>query len=321
MKKGIVSALLCVMLLALVSVSAEVPHVALYADPAPPTAMTIDGVITAEEWGDPIATYGYDDVKRGGIEGWDIYKFIGETEELERQSVELYARRDSENLYFGFRLVNAHHIDYAYDGTGAWRYAGLKMAVGAFAPETNIETDENGERWLLFDFRPKYNESTETFSLDITTKGSIGLSSYKKPQAATFVDEDELCYNYEVVLPFADLYGVITADTEDVVLSFEIEDAFTAGKDSGNRWFISTAVRHATEGKDPQAFAKYNPLRLIYAEEPAPVVPETPEVPETPSEPPTDGFPWYLPVIAVVVITIVIVAVIVINKTKKEKQR
>lgn len=315
MRKGIVGLLLCVVLLAMVPVSAEAKHVPIYADPTPPTAITIDGMITAEEWGEPTAVFTYDDLKNG-YDGWTCWRFFGSATEMEKQSIELYARRDSENLYFGFRFVMVHHIDQGDYGRDIWRYAGLKLAIGAFDPETNIETDENGERWLSYHVRQWYDAQKEVFVPEFRANGNIGLDSYKLPNAAIYTDEDELIYDYEIVLPYADLYGVITAETEDIVLSYELTDARMAGEDSGNRWFVSEAIRKATEDKEPQAFLACNPVRLIYAEEPEPV-PEEPETPAQP-EPATDSFPWYIPVIAVAAIGVVVAVVIVIKHVRKE---
>ena len=313
MKKWLIGAILVVMCLGLVSVSAESAHVSIYTDPTPPT-ITLDGQITAEEWGEPTAVFTHKDVKKG-VEGWDFFKFYSIDDMLEKQSIELYARRDDEALYFAFRFNFIHHVDTGYTGQSGWRYAGLKLALGAFDSETNIENDENGERWLAYTVRPKYNTASDSFTTEIRADGNLGLSQYTKPKAEVYINEDDYVYEYEVIIPYADTHGVITAQTQDVVLSYEMTDARLADTECGNRWFISKAVRLASEEKEPGAFANYNPLRLIYAEEPEPVIPETPVEPEPEPAP----FPWHILGIAAGAFVAVLVAVILILRVRKEK--
>ena len=313
MRKWLIGAVLAAMLLSFISVSAERAHVPLYTDPTPPT-VTLDGRITEEEWGEPTAVYTIQDVKKG-VEGWDFFRYYSMEEMLEKQSIELYARRDGENLYFAFRFNFIHHVDTGYTGQSAWRYAGMKLAFGAFDPDVNIKNDANGERWLAYTIRPKYNAASDSFTTEIKATGNLGLSQYTKPKAQVYINEDEYIYEYEVIIPYADTHGVISAETEDIVLSYEMTDARLADTESGNRWFVSKAVRMATEENDPAAFATYNPLRLIYAEEPAPVVPETPVEPEPEPAP----FPWHILGIAAGAFVAVLVAVILILRVRKEK--
>ena len=318
MKKCITCIILCAMLLAMAAVSAESTHVVVYADPAPPTAITVDGEITTAEWGEPAAVYTYSDLKNQ-YKGWTVWRYFGNSDDFKDQALELYARRDAENLYFGFRFVNIHHIDYAYTGKNPQHHPCMKMAIGAFSPDTNIETEEcNGEtieKWLSYTVRPRYDEDADVFFTEIEADGSIGFDSYTIPNGAVYVNEDDNSYHYEIVLPYKDMYGVIAADTEDVVLSFQMNDAHVAGSDGGNRWFVSEAVRLATKEKDPQAFLDSNPIRLIYDEEPTAVTPDPSGEPAAKSF----SIPWYLPVIAAVVIGAAVVIVII--KIKKEKQR
>ena len=315
MKKWLIGALLAAMLLGLIPVSAECAHVTLYADPAPPT-VTLDGQITEEEWGQPIASYTYQNVKED-TEGWGTFTYFRSEETLARQFLELYARRDSENLYFAFRFNFIHHVDTGYTNKDGWRHAGMKLAFGAFDPELNIENGAEGERWLAYTIRPKYNTASETFTTVISAKGNLGLSEYTKPRADVYIDENEYIYEYEVIIPYADTHGVITAETEDIVLSYEMTDARLVDFESGNRWFISKAVRLATEESDPSAFASYNPLRLIYGEEPAPVVPETPAEPAPEPAP----FPWYILGIPAAVLVAVLAVVFINLHVRKEKQK
>ena len=317
MKKCIAFALLCMMLLSMVAVSAESAHVPVYADPTAPTFITIDGEITTEEWGEPVATYTYQDVMKL-YSGWTVWRYFGNSDDFKDQAVELYTRRDAENLYFGYRFVNIHHIDYAYTGKNPQHHPCMKMVIGAFEAQTNIETEQvDGEtyaKWLSYTLRPRYDEEADGFFTEIEVGGSLEVEDYVVPNGAVYVNEEDNSYHYEMVLPYKDLYGVITAQTEDIVLAFQMNDAYVAGSDSGNRWFVSEAVRLAGQDKSPQVFSEKNPIRLIYAQKPSPQATETPTEPE----PTSFSIPWYLPVIAAVV---VLTAVIVIKKIKKEKQR
>ncbi len=274
MKRCIVLTLLVAMLASLPVFAAQSPmSVPIYADPTAPT-VTIDGKITKEEWGEPDAVFTYDDFTNETNPGWQIWNYTGDTSVFANQSIELYARRDDTHLYFAFRFVNAHHIDYEeYSAADAWQHAGMRFALGAYHEDTIIETDKGGdgtsyEKWLAFNIRPKYNASEDKFITTVTTKGNVGQSSYKTPVCDSFVDEDNMIYSYEVALAFSDMYGVITADTEDVVLAFEMTDARVAGKDCGNRWFVSKAERLAYEDKNNTAFYDNNPLHIMYAEAP-----------------------------------------------------
>ena len=318
--------LVAVLLLGLVPVAAAPAGVTVYCDPTAPAAITVDGKITAEEWGEPAAVFTYQEVAKRQKD-WTAWLFFGTSSDAENQSLELYARRDEKALYFAFRFANIHHIDYGYTAKDGWRHAGMKFVFGAYDPETfignGVKDGQAYEQWLSYTFRMKYDVDADLFTPVISAGGSIGQESYQKPEAAIFIDEDTYSYDYEVVLPYEDLYGVVTADTEELAMSFEMTDARVAGKESGNRWFVSQAVKTATEEKDPQAFYNSNPLHLIFGEEPVPeVLPEdsTSDIPEE-SDPPLSSLYWIIPIIAVGVLIIVVAVVIVIKRSRKENQK
>ena len=161
----------------------------------------------------------------------------------------------------------------------------------------------------------------------------VEQSKKYKPNAAIFVDAETYSYNYEIVLPYKDLYGVVTAETEQIVMSFEMTDALAENAPpnmAGNRWFVSQAVRLAVEADDSQAFLKNNPLLLIYAEKPIaePEVEEEPPVNETEpedvqpdEEPKTSPLLWVIPTVSVVVIAAIIGIIIGIKKRKRKEKR
>ena len=290
MKRCIVFVLLIAILSSLPVFAAESPmSVPVYADPTAPT-VTVDGKITQEEWGKPDAVFTHEDFANESTPGWHIWNYTGDSSIFANQSIELYARRDDTHLYFAFRFVNAHHIDTdEYSAADAWQHAGMRFALGAYNEETNIETGKSGdgasyEKWLAYTLRPKYNAAEDTFITSIGAKGNIGQSIYKSPVADCYVDEDNLTYSYEVALAFSDMYGVITVDTKDIVLSFEMTDACVAGKECGNRWFVSKAERLAYEDKNKTAFYDNNPIHIMNAEAPeGSVVPDA----ETETDDPT----------------------------------
>lgn len=305
--------------------------VPLYVSPTVPT-VTVDGRVTEEEWGKPDAVFTPKDFEdRPGWALWDLidYPYIDE------QSMELYARRDDKNLYFAFRFVNVHHIDTAYTDTNGWRHPGMRLAIGTYDEQTVITNLEKGygetyENWYYCNLRPKYDPDRGVFyRTHANGVNCIAESRFYDPNAAIFVNEDDLSYEYEIVLPYADLHGVVTAESENIVLSFEMTDALTDGlpeTKGANRWFVSEAVRLAVEKNDPEAFLNYYPLRLIYEEapipEPEPEI-EEPVVPmgEEEREQETTSFPWVILPIAGGVVVVGIGIVIGIKKLARREKR
>ncbi len=333
MKKLLIICMVLTVLMSLPVVAEEAPLVTpTYVSPTVPT-VRVDGKVTAEEWGEPDAVYTYDDFR--DTPGWVLWDYFKD-DIMYEQSLEMYARRDDKNLYFAFRFVNVDHIDYEYTGTDGWKHPGMRIAIGAYDPQTVIANKEMAygvpyENWYYCNMRPKYDPTRGIF-VDTFANGvnKIEESKTYKPNAAIFVDPDTYSYNYEIVLPYKDLYGVVTADTEQIVMAFEMTDALAenASPDmAGNRWFVSQAVRLAVEADDPQAFLKNNPLLLIYAEEPIPE-PE-PEIEESvvddiqpepmPQEPPS-ATPWILLGVSVVAILVGVGIVLAVIKHKRKEK-
>ena len=336
MKKLLIFSMLILILMSLPVVAEEQPLVTpTYVSPTVPN-VRVDGRVTKEEWGEPDAVYTYDDFR--DTPGWVLWDYFKD-DIMYEQSMEMYARRDSKNLYFAFRFVNVDHIDYEYTGSEGWRHPGMRIAIGAYDPETVIANKEMAygvpyEYWYYCNMRPKYDPTKGVF-VDTFANGvnKIEESKKYKPNAAIFVDAETYSYNYEIVLPYADLHGVVTAETENIVMAFEMTDALAenASPDmAGNRWFVSQAVRLAVEADDSQAFLKNNPLLLIYEEKPIPepeVEEEPPIVNEIEPEDPieneeeeTPSFLWIIPIASVAVILVIIGMIIGIKKHKRKEK-
>ena len=336
MKKLLIVCMLMTILLGIPVAANDQPLVTpTYVSPTVPT-VKVDGRVTEDEWGQPDAVYTYDDFR--DTPGWVLWDYFKD-DIMYEQSMEMYARRDDENLYFAFRFINVDHIDYEYTGSEGWRHPGMRIAIGAYDPQTVIANKEMAygvpyEYWYYCNMRPKYDPARGIF-VDTFANGvnKVEESKKYKPNAAIFVDAETYSYNYEIVLPYKDLYGVVTAETEQIVMSFEMTDALAENAPpnmAGNRWFVSQAVRLAVEADDSQAFLKNNPLLLIYAEKPIaePEVEEEPPVNETEpedvqpdEEPKTSPLLWVIPTVSVVVIAAIIGIIIGIKKRKRKEKR
>lgn len=227
-------------------------------------AITIDGVVSESEWGNPIGSWNIDQVRANT--NWTVWTFVPAQE---NQRIELYVRRDTAGIYLAFRMVNAHHLDYGYTGSNGWMYANVKFALGAYHAQTNIDNGEyqgaSYEKWLSYVLRQRWDAAANAFVAESVANGQ-GKSSYKNPENFSIGwDEASKTYTYEIALPYADLDGYITADTPEIALAFEMTDAFV-DNGCGNRWFISQAISQATESYNTAAFLDYNPLRITFSD-------------------------------------------------------
>lgn len=294
----------------------------------------IDGVVTRSEWGMPIGSWTREQIL--AIEAWDAWQPSKEFPDADGKKLELFARRDANNLYLAVRLIHAHKHETGFnestDIKNLWKYANLVFTMGAYDEQTNIvngiHKGETYERYLKYTLVERYNEDTSEYT-DMAHVEGMGSDSYPDLEAFCIGwDEATKTYTYEMAIPFTDLAGYIEPDS-DVVLSMTITDAQVDKNAGGNQWQISTVTKYI--GSQYQAFRVRNPLHIAFSDdvshevieeestEPQPEVPQDEPAQEVPSneEEPVTFSPWYI-VIAVVLVVATGIVIIYIIKSKKE---
>ena len=207
-------------------------------------SITVDGTVTASEWGASIGSWTSEtvDAAWGGDATWL------DGVDKEGKKVELYARRDSENLYLAFRMVNAQKRENGYTAStaagDAWKYASLSFTMGAYSADSNIVygTHQGSPymKYLKYTMREQYDAQAGTYT-DIVTVDGKGADSYYKP--VNYIvgwDEASSTYTYEMAIPFEKISTHITAK-DDIALAFTITDAKLDSQQGGNQWHISRA--------------------------------------------------------------------------------
>ncbi len=286
LKKIVAMVLAMVMMLGLITVGvqadSESPHVAITADGSPMN-ITVDGVVSYEEWGNPDGNWSYSKNFRGGTDQPEDWTFTGYTGTFKvcgkttnktnpvspwwNQSIKMYARACDDGIYLAFQLIDAIGRDQQQSVANPRKSAGLDFSIGTYNEGDNVVISSNGlERRYSYRVYETYNPDTEEYTTN-------QLPSYKEPaleKVQVGFDDTTNTYTYEVFVPYDDQYIM---EGKDIVLSFALRDKYMSelGSKYANEYYFSTAVGHhfynlgdSTTRKSP--FKDYNPIRLIFPE-------------------------------------------------------
>ena len=245
-------------------------HVSLSADGTNTANITVDGVLGAEEWGDPILSKTMSEIRAvdGSSGNWEVWTWDGS--KAATQKVEVYIKRNGERVMLGVRLVDAHHLD--KPTAPDYRNARCRIALAGYnyGGTDNVSgfsyKDQYFENFVGFTVQQAWNESTQRFtkSCAVVAPGQTPVNLVESEYAIGW-DETTSSYFYEYSIPYSKLYGRVTAH-KDIMLGVEISDALVDGKDCGNRWFISGAAFKNMDGgqNDKYGFRDGNPMRISF---------------------------------------------------------
>lgn len=287
LKKIVSLVLAMVMLLGVITVSVEAEsepaHVSITADGAPMN-ITVDGVVSYEEWGKPDGSWTWSKTfySKGTDrhDNWTFTAYTGDymvygktqNQEVEKkpwfnQSINLYARACDEGIYLAFQLVDAIGRDTQETVSSPSKCAGLDFSIGTYNSIGNVNKNDKGTE-LRYSYRlfETYQKDTNTYKTNLQTS-SGGVPPLDQVQIG--FDNATNTYTYEVLVPYDSQYII---KGEDIVLSFALRDQYVPGYgNAANIYYFSTAVGHhfrklgnETTWKSP--LQDYNPIRLTFPE-------------------------------------------------------
>ena len=262
-------------------------------------AVTLDGVITEEEWGKPIFS-GVDKAKAtdGSVDSlmtyWDFDPSYAGGE-----SIDLYVNNDSVNLYFGL-VVHDTTPDASSDGANLWQHQNFTFTFSYSAPDTTVPHIE---------FEGYQYEQYTGYRIGMLADGSLKsecLSLGVDPveltagrDYAVVYDEAAKTMTYEVAIPYEGTNMNLESTNYmafSMLAALNIDSNPVSGAtDGASRFLLGTG---AAFGGGPNNFAHQGQAAVIVlndasavagvtppaAEEPEPEEPEAAAPAEQPAE-------------------------------------
>ncbi len=200
--------------------------------------VTVDGVITVEEWGNPVFS-GDHNTNWSKAPLWDYWQFNPAPAD---QTYDVYVKKGAEKIYVGVRLNNASDLDTTCTSIGdLWTHAQLSFTLSKYVASTTVPKVEiNGEQ------REQYSYWRMGL-LNGTDKANYcapqGVEPYTLQDADYEIVYDTAAnsYTYEVAIPYSATN--ITPDDTAVVLSLDMNDSLLAA--GANRYHCSYAASQA----------------------------------------------------------------------------
>lgn len=268
LKKIVSMVLAMVMMLGLITVGvqadSEPPHVAIMADGAPMN-ITVDGVVSYDEWGTPDGHWTYSDNFKSPLSNWDAVLYDTAGSHHANDAINLYARAGEKGIYLAFQFVNANGRDQQATVSDPKLCAGLDFSIGTYDSVGNVKHGADGKE-LRYTYRiyETYDAVTQTYSTNQAVAKKNTAPALEQVQVGYEIATNT--YTYEVLVP----YDECIIQGEDIVLAFALRDKYTAGKKEANTYNVSRAARMhvlALSSADYEApFRDYNPIRLTFPE-------------------------------------------------------
>ena len=238
--KKIIAIILTVVLCFALSVSALAGT---YTAPAA-KAITLDGVITEDEWGTPVfkGVTPNQAVDRAADAVSDFWFF--DTSYSGNENFDLYVNNDSENIYLGV-VMHETVIDSASMGINLWQYQNFTFTIakadGSGVPAIEFEGQQY-EQYTGFRIGMKADGSILTETL---TQG-IDAVNLSQEQYKVVYDEAAKTMTYEVAVPYS-MTNIDISETTSMAFSAvlplqNVSNGKSGQVDGANRFLIGTAA-------------------------------------------------------------------------------
>ena len=217
------------------------------------SAVTVDGQITPEEWGEP-TLHGDRELNWSlNPTGWDYWQ---STDHCEGESYDLWLTKDEAFVYLAVRLNNTWGLDTGATGTGdLWQHAALAFTLSAYDPLTTVPRIE---------YQGKYYEQyngwliglvdNATRKVSAAREQGIGLRQLDDENYAIAYDEATKSYSYELAIPLSKTN--IKPETEGIVFSMDLHAAQKPGVTNvTNRYHVSKIAQMTESGLGANNYA------------------------------------------------------------------
>ena len=230
-----------------------------YKATANPEKIVVDGVVEAEEWGEPTFTTTPDQTLALQAKGWDFWSFIPATP---GQSVEFYITNDTDYVYCAGKLINAEK-DFACPSADLlWRHPHMTVTFGSYIPGMVCPQIEfQGAQYELYTCYTIGMVAGKPFNVCTSQGITVNDASILTEDDFNITYDDATkTYHYEMRIPL-NLTTLDIWNNDTVCLGLDFTDAFTGG-DAGNRYLISKAGERgmAWFGPNNFYFQTSNPL-------------------------------------------------------------
>lgn len=209
------------------------------------SAVTVDGQITAEEWGEP-TLHGDRELNWSlNPTGWDYWQ---STDHCEGESYDLWLTKDDAFVYLAVRLNNTWGLDTGATGTGdLWQHAALAFTLSAYDPLTTVPRIEyQGQYYEQYNGWQIGLVDNATRKVCSAREQGIGLRPLDDENYAIAYDEATKSYSYELAIPLSKTN--IKPETEGIVFSMDLHAAQKPGVTNvTNRYHVSK-IAQMTEG-------------------------------------------------------------------------
>ena len=239
MKKllSLLLALLMVFALSSTALAAVIPAAAV-------SAVTVDGVLSAGEWGEP-SFHGDKNTNwsNNAAFGWDFWQ---NSAPPENESYDVWLDHDASYAYVAVRLNNTFAKDTGCTGTGdMWTHASLAFTLSAYDASTTVPR---------ITFEGQEYEQYSYWAVGLvggTTKANFGLAQGRTPadladsEYAITYDDATSSYIYEMAIPLSKTN--ISPDSEGMVFSMDLRTPLQDGASAANR-YLTCPVAQRAEG-------------------------------------------------------------------------
>ena len=223
-----------------------------YKATADPEAITVDGVITEEEWGEPIFTTTAYEVLGKQNMGWDFWAFTYPPRT--DQYFELYVTNDTDNVYIGARLVNADKDTSCPSSDLMWQYPHFTVTFAKYdkdliCPRIEFQGDMY-EQYTCFSIGFVNGDKAQ-----LCTSQGMNTVELDADDFSVAYDDATSSYVYELCISMA--YTNIDIWSADAIcLGVDVTDAPAdiAGGKYGNRYLISKAGERGMAWMGPNNF-------------------------------------------------------------------
>ncbi len=194
-----------------------------------------DGIVTEEEWGEPVIVTGVDDTWAHANAGdkWDFWQFNSANFD---QTVNIYVTNDNDNVYLAMTMDNAVDNNAACPDAGSlWGYAHFAFNIaqyteGTVSPQIDFESQKHDAFTGFF-----FGMVNGAKSQAVTTHG-MGAVDLAAENYEIKYDAEAKTWTYEVILPLS-MTNINLEASQDIAVSFDVCD----GKDASgaNRYLIT----------------------------------------------------------------------------------
>ena len=195
-----------------------------------------DGIVTEEEWGEPVIVTGPEDAwAHNATDKWDYWQFFAPADMEQR--VKIYVTNDNENIYLAMTMDKASDNMSACPSAGdLWGYAHFGFNIGQYTEGTLVPQIEAGG--MMHDQWTGY-----FFGMVNGAKGQLaqahGLDPKELPAENYEIKYDATAktWTYEVILPMS-YTNIDLEKSQDIAISFDMADGKLVDN-GGNRYHIT----------------------------------------------------------------------------------